>query len=486
MSMQVDFQYPRQVEDVASVKAAVANFDKEMRKMMLLMKSIGNTLEGVSTSFSALTCLNLHDDNNVRLYVDSFHEQIIKMKEGAPYQDYNRLVHEEVLAPVNELKRSIKEAEAAIRKRDTSYKDYLQAKKKVDKTERTHAAKSKVLENSKSYPKQKAAREKKLTAFQKQDEGFQECFRTFLRKVETVTQCSMRRYLQLNGAYMASVVDALTSTDPSIEEHVRLYVRQLGAERSTEIAQRKREAENHFRESTVSHRPVGDEVSDSGRHVLHEDTPTIAKAVAAVPAADKPFAAHMPTATHYDSSALSSPNMEDSARRIRAELRALGGVTPSSSGPPAAVLQQQQRVGGPSPKAASATRPVGAEGPSPHEAAAPTAEEVDRRLNEVSSRIIPEQTRGHAAYEDGDESYFGSVSLINEGQQLQQRRLRAASLLEEDVDGGPAAGGGPPLPSYRFAPSTVTGASTMQGGYMATQDRAIHEEFSQGLEKPFD
>lgn len=214
--------YPRQIEDMKSVKAAIHSFDKDMNKMMLLMKELGTTLEGVSRSFDALTSLSF-SNKDVKAYVHRFAVEITRMKEGAPYQNYNKRVYEDVLAPVQNLKKTLKETQATVKKRDAAYERYDTSKKKVDKTERKYAKENKSLEASKTYPAEKAKRERLLEAFRATDQVFQTSFQTLVQQVETVATETMKQYLSLNAGYMASVTDALTSTDPSIEEAVALY-----------------------------------------------------------------------------------------------------------------------------------------------------------------------------------------------------------------------------------------------------------------------
>lgn len=510
MSMNVNFQYPRQVEDVASVKAAVKSFDKEMRKMMMLMKEVGNTLEGVSKSFAALTSLNLADDKEVRSYVDSFREQIVKMKEGAPFQDYNRLVHEEVLAPVNELKSAVKETEAAMQKRERSYKSYLKAKARVDKTERAYAQKSKVLEDSKSYPKERAARENNLTAFHERDEGFQATFKGFVSKVQAVTKSAMHRYLQLNAGYMASVIDALTNTDPSIEEHVELYRRQLYADRRTELAHRKKEVEQEFENSLANlNSGAGDSVDTARQSYRLHPTSADHSAVLADTPATK--ASKAPAAGRHPQAQLTrSPDLDGSALRVREDLKASEGVKSVGSGPPVAAVQPVAlpTANKSNVSTAAAARRASREEPTDidMQEKAAAAAEVEKRLDEVASLIPPEKQpeARHTVFDadneddddiDGGESYFGSVSQVNEAQQLQQQRLRAAALLgtSEAIHRGhvDAASDGTqpvqaPRPVYRFAPSTVAGASSVQTGYMAAQDTKLSAAFQEGLEESKD
>lgn len=234
MSMQVDFEAPRQIGDVVSIRAAIKGFDKSMNRMMVLMKELGNVFEDISHAFDALTTLSFSNPT-VRKYVHHFSEEIIHMKEGAPFMDYNRLVHEDVLRPVKALKTALDEAERAACNRMKAYDKYEKAKKDVENMEKKFARRSEALSTSKEYPLKRQKRSKRLDEFHTNDDIFQTSFRSLVTRVETVTANTMQRYLHLNAAYMTSLIEALTKTDPTVDEAVAVCRQQLHIEKSTDV-----------------------------------------------------------------------------------------------------------------------------------------------------------------------------------------------------------------------------------------------------------
>ncbi|KAG5497552.1 hypothetical protein JKF63_03816 [Porcisia hertigi] len=237
MSMQYDFIHPRQLDDMKAIRAAIRSFDKDMTRMMLLMKDLGTTLEHVSSSFDALTSLSFTSDK-VKKYVHHFSEEIVQMKQGVAFRNYNKLVHEEVLLPVAQLKVSLKDADMAAKAEKRAFDEYIEAKRRVDKKEKSFAEKSKALSTSNTYPKSVRARDEALAKLQRLKNQFEEKFVTLVNRVETVAATALKRYLNLNGVYMSSVVDALTKTEPTVEEAVDLYRQEQRQLRQSAIQQR--------------------------------------------------------------------------------------------------------------------------------------------------------------------------------------------------------------------------------------------------------
>ncbi|AIO00665.1 hypothetical protein LPMP_310760 [Leishmania panamensis] len=237
MSMQHDFIHPRQLDDVRAIHAAIQSFSSDMAKMMLLMKELGTTLEQVSHSFDALTSLSFSTPE-VKKYVHHFAEEVLHMKEGIAFRNYNKLVHEEVLFPVERLKTSLKETEKAAKAEKSAFDRYKKAKLLVDKQEKSYAEKSKALDTSKSYPTHVQARNQSLASLQRSKNEFEDKFVTLVSEVEKVTATALKRYLHLNAGYMTSVVDALTKTDPTVEEAVALYRQEQEQQRLSAIKQR--------------------------------------------------------------------------------------------------------------------------------------------------------------------------------------------------------------------------------------------------------
>jgi len=246
MSMDVDFDYPSQIKDVKQVKEASELFMHNLNKMMVLMKELGMALQSVSQSYVALTSLSMNTDGGtVKDYVHRFSSEIVRMKEGGPFQNYNRLVHQDVLTPVLDLKTSIKEAEKAGKERDAAYKRYLSQKKEVDSIESSYAKKSKSLEFCERYPRQKEKREALRKVFVEQSGTFQKNFDVLIHGVEEVTTRTLRRYLHLNAGFLSSVIEALTSSDATVVEAMELYRLEQLDERKAEEERR----EEKLRES---------------------------------------------------------------------------------------------------------------------------------------------------------------------------------------------------------------------------------------------
>ncbi|KAG5471610.1 hypothetical protein LSCM4_03159 [Leishmania orientalis] len=237
MSMQHDFMHPRQLDDMRAISGAIKSFSADMIKMMLLMKELGTTLERVSHSFDALTSLSFTTDE-VKGYVHHFAEEVVRMKEGVAFRNYNKLVHEEVLVPVEQLKESLKKTEKAAKKEKSAFEKYRKAKLRVDKQEKRFAETKRALDTSKSYPAHVQARNQSLAFLQKSKVEFESDFVTLVSEVEKVTSMALKRYLELNAGYMTSVVDALTNTDPTVEEAVALYRQEQQQHRQSAIKQR--------------------------------------------------------------------------------------------------------------------------------------------------------------------------------------------------------------------------------------------------------
>ncbi|EPY29487.1 hypothetical protein AGDE_09931 [Angomonas deanei] len=256
MSMQVDFEYPRQVEDMNILKSAIGGFEKNMNRMMLLMKEVGTALEKVSHSYQQLTSLSFSKNAQVRNRVNHFMEEVTAMQEGAPFKEYNTKVHDEVLAPVQGLKTALKEAQKQQQLREKRYKEYQKAKDKVDKTEKTHAKKSKPLETSAKYPLQKKDREQRLENFRAQDVNFQTAFNEMVERMEGVSQETMTCYLHLNANYFASIIDCLTKTDPTVVEVVEQYRLTMKRERQRSIQEEigRLRAEEHASQTASPHK----------------------------------------------------------------------------------------------------------------------------------------------------------------------------------------------------------------------------------------
>lgn len=215
MSGDADFIYSQQCRDVSAIKAALKSFNKNMNRTMVLMKDLALALEGVAASFDAFTSLSF-SDAAVKQRVHRFAEEIVRMKEGESFRDYNRLVHDDVLQPMNEIDRLQKEVVQLSRKRDESYRRYMETKEHVDRTEKKYAQQSKPLEQSKTYVPNKAKRDEQLVTFNEVNVVFQTSFVSLVKTVERVTSETMSHYLHLNAAYMSSVIEALTATDPKV------------------------------------------------------------------------------------------------------------------------------------------------------------------------------------------------------------------------------------------------------------------------------
>lgn len=222
MSMQVDFVHPCQLEDLKAVRRAIQQFTDNMSRMMLLMKDLGTTLEKVSQSFAALTSLSF-TDQQVKRYVRHFADEVTLMKEGVAFQNYNRYVHEEVLQPVKDLKKVLKTTEAAAEQQKKAYASYEKSKRVVDHQETAFASKRRPLTSSQSYPKNIQKRNTQLEKYQQKKTAFDDGFESFVAEVEHVTTTAMKRYLHLNAGYMSAVIEALTSTDPSVHEAIAVY-----------------------------------------------------------------------------------------------------------------------------------------------------------------------------------------------------------------------------------------------------------------------
>ncbi|GET91074.1 hypothetical protein, conserved [Leishmania tarentolae] len=251
MSLQHDFVHRRELDDMRAIRAAITSFSGDMTKMMMLMKELGTTLEQLSHSFDALTSLSFTNDG-VKQYVHHFSEEVTNMKEGIAFRNYNKLVHEEVLLPVEHLKASLKAAEKASRAEKNAFDEYKKAKRRVDQQEREFAEKRKPLDTSKSYPTRVQARNNALASLQNRKIEFEETFEKLVRDVEKVTATALKRYLELDASYMTSVIGALTSTDPTVEEAVSLYRQEQRQRRQNAIKQRCVEVNAELGTSCVS------------------------------------------------------------------------------------------------------------------------------------------------------------------------------------------------------------------------------------------
>ncbi|TPP42688.1 hypothetical protein CGC21_11865 [Leishmania donovani] len=260
MSMQQDFVHPRQMDDMRAIHAAINSFSGVMTKMMMLMKELGTTLEQVSHAFDALTSLSFTDDE-VKQYVHHFGEEVISMKEGIAFCQYNKLVHEDVLHPVEQLKKSLKEAEKAAKAEKSAFEKYRKAKQCVDKQEKAFAERSKPLDTSKSYPTHVQARNKALVSLQNCRNEFEDRFAMLVNEVENVTATALKRYLELNAGYMTSVVDALTKTDPTIEEAAVLHCQEQQEHRQSVVEQRCLQVNS---ELSIVHAPQGYRLDPNG------------------------------------------------------------------------------------------------------------------------------------------------------------------------------------------------------------------------------
>ncbi|EPY27930.1 hypothetical protein STCU_05408 [Strigomonas culicis] len=236
MSMQIDYAFPRQVDDIERVKVAIGRFQTNMTKMMLLMKDFGVALESVSQSFRELTSCSFSQNEGVKHYVEAFRAEVSLLKDGSCFKDYNRLVHEAVVQPIEELKKVVKSTEKQKEARERTYKKYQDAKSKVDQIEKEYARKSKPLTSCAKYPQLKKKREGSLQTFQTENETFQASFRALVERVEDMTGRSLREYLHLNGAYMAAVLHCLTACDDSVQGVVARYKAQKLQERRAAVA----------------------------------------------------------------------------------------------------------------------------------------------------------------------------------------------------------------------------------------------------------
>ncbi|CBZ29142.1 hypothetical protein LMXM_30_0850 [Leishmania mexicana MHOM/GT/2001/U1103] len=237
MSMQRDFAHSLQLDDIRTARAAINSFNGVTTKMMMLMRELGTALEQVSHSFDAFASLSFTSDE-IKQYVHHFGNEVLSMKKGIAFCNYNNFVHEEVQLPVEQLKKSLKEAEKAAKAEKNAFEKYMKAKQCVDKQEKALAERNKPLDTSTSYSTHVQALNKALASLQSCEKEFEDRFALLLYEVENVTAKALRRYLELNATYMTSVVDALTRTDPAIEEAVVFYCQEQQEHQQSAVAQR--------------------------------------------------------------------------------------------------------------------------------------------------------------------------------------------------------------------------------------------------------
>ncbi|KPI83987.1 hypothetical protein ABL78_6962 [Leptomonas seymouri] len=438
-SMQHDFIHPRQLDDVKAIRAAIKSFSMNMKRMMLLMKDLGSTLEQVSHSFDALTSLSFSDDG-VRQYVHHFSEELTHMMEGTAFQNYNKLVHEEVLAPVERLRVSLKDTEEAAKSEKDDFDRYKKAKRKVDTQEKSYAAKSKALDTSRSYPKLLRSRDDSLLRLQKSKDNFEVKFVGLVSEVEKVSATTLKRYLDLNAGYMTSVVDALTKTDPTVEEAVALYREEQKQRRQSAINQRCAEVDADFRAASAS--------TDYRRDPAHTS------GAAAAPAVDDAGRGTSPNSTKSSLSpqqtnpstvaaATRKPSVNNAAPSSSVQEKA-SPMVPAAKGPPtAAVAPIQSSTLNTGCVAQRGAFTVTMTTVSSHPAALPAESASNSRVMEEADE-----------YED-----FGSVSQV-----------------------GTAGRVAPPLYSFSRGPLSQVSSVQPRSGYVAAEDASLAKDFLTKME----
>lgn len=456
--MQHDFIHPRQLDDMQAIRAAIKAFSGDMTKMMLLMKELGTTLERVSHSFDALTSLSFSADG-VKQYVHHFAEEVILMKEGVAFRNYNKLVHEEVLLPVEELKASLKAAERSAKTEKNAFDKYKKAKARVDKQEKSFAEKSRPLDTSKSYPNHVHARDSSLVALQRSKDDFEGKFVSLVKEVEKVTATALKRYLKLNAGYMASVIDALTKTDPTVEEAVALYRREQAQLRQSTIKKRCTQVNSEFDASYASqgyHMDPNSSVTAPSPTSFREHVQqpgTMAASGRRPPLSNTSTPESTPLKPSTNGAPRGPPPASAKPQANKPAAAAATPVAVAATTPTTAAAVSASSSSSPPRSAATsspATLPPPQYGGAPTNTVAAPAAAAPLRNDSLASR---------PAADDVDDEDFGSVSQV-----------------------GTAGRVAPPLYNFSRGPLSQVSSVRPQSGYVAAANAALTNEFMTRME----
>ncbi|KPA73840.1 hypothetical protein ABB37_09481 [Leptomonas pyrrhocoris] len=440
-SMQHDFIHPRQLDDVRAIRAAIKSFTATMKRMMVLMKDLGTTLEQVSHSFDALTSLSFSDDG-VKQYVHHFSEEVMHMMEGTAFRHYNKLVHEEVLVPVEQLRASLTATEKAAKAEKKDFGRYKKSKRKVDAQEKSYATKSKSLDTSKSYPTRVQTRDNSLLRLQRSKDDFETKFVGLVSEVEKVTATTLKRYLDLNAGYMTSVVDALTKTDPTVEEAVVLYREEQRQQRQSAIKQRCAAVDTEINAACVS----------QGYRLNPSSTNRNTKA-SAVGGSDASRGT-LSTPTRQSASRLQPQPTPGTVAAAARNPSASSSFAPSPVKETATPLSSAPN--GPPAAATASTQPSAATN---HNAAQQGAFTVTTTATNARQAAPPADSAGNSRVVDDLDEDFGSASQV-----------------------GAAGATAPPLYSFSRGPTSQVSSVRPPSGYVAAQDANLTNDFLRKME----
>ncbi|KAH9601011.1 hypothetical protein LSM04_006568 [Trypanosoma melophagium] len=204
-------------KDMNSLRESLRCFEKAMHRTMAVMNELRGAFEEVSVAFDSITSMRFcHEETKTMM--KRFTEEMRKLKDGMYFLTYNKLVHQDVVDPVNQLQTSLTAAEKQARVCRKALEKYNATHREVEKKEMQYARKQKSLEESKTYSKRVASRDSTQGTYERQKKGFDGYFDSLMEQASRVADISMRRYISLNAGYLLSVVSALERAAPNCEE----------------------------------------------------------------------------------------------------------------------------------------------------------------------------------------------------------------------------------------------------------------------------
>ncbi|RNF07866.1 hypothetical protein TraAM80_03124 [Trypanosoma rangeli] len=206
--MQQDLAYPTKRKDMTLLHKSLQRFEKAIQHTMAVMKEIRDALEEVSVAFHGLTFLSFCGDGT-KAMMQRFVAEMRELKDGPLFLQYNKCVHEGVVKPVKQLRVWLTAAEFRARQRDDALKKYESLRREVAAKERRCAKRYKCLTESKTYQKKVNLCEEKLKSYEAKTTAFTQSFERLMLQTATVTEVTMRRYVQLNAAFLLAVVYAV-------------------------------------------------------------------------------------------------------------------------------------------------------------------------------------------------------------------------------------------------------------------------------------
>ncbi|ESL05894.1 hypothetical protein TRSC58_06441 [Trypanosoma rangeli SC58] len=206
--MQQDVRYSTQRKDMTLLHKSLQRFEKAIQHTMMVMREVRDALEEVSAAFHGLTFLSCCGDG-AKAMMQRFVTEMRELKDGPSFLQYNKSVHEGVVGPVKQLRVWLTAAEFRARQRDDTLKQYESLRREVAAKERRCAKRHKSLTESKTYQKKLDLCEEKLKSYEAETIAFTQSFERLMLQTATVTEVTMRRYIQVNAAFLLTVVYAV-------------------------------------------------------------------------------------------------------------------------------------------------------------------------------------------------------------------------------------------------------------------------------------